>query len=145
MKAFFSRNNRAITIVCALAVLSLVVFRQKDVAKGILLGGLLAVFYLDRMRVELAGLLGQGRPQRIRGRLFAGFGLRYILLAAGLLAAYLISKVTFWTATGSFVGTYLILMIMLILSQRVAKHPTTGAAVDKSDSDSFKEGASQDR
>lgn len=137
MQGFFSRHARAITLVSGAAVLARLAFEGKEVSLGILIGGLLPIFYFDVMRQDLAKSVGSP-ASGIRGRLFLGFLKRYGLLALGLGLAMWISNRAFWAAVAAMGVMYAGQLALFSLEWRYASE-SMKASEAQTDSESVLE------
>ena len=107
IRQFFRRHNRVLTLLSVTAVIVYGLLPEPDVARGILIGGLVAVVYLDRMYVGLEQAMARREPAKARGRLFTTFLVRYGVLAVGLAGALWLSQATFWSSVVALLVVYL--------------------------------------
>jgi hypothetical protein len=115
LREFFREHNRAITLVSVAAIV-LHVSGRIDLAKGVLIGGLLPVVYLDLLRRQLSLAVSSATVPGVRGKLFVYFLTRYGLVAAGLTLAYWFSWNAFFAAVISMVLMYIGQIVMMGLT-----------------------------
>lgn len=119
------RYNRALLAVSGVAIALYALLPSPDIARGVLIGGLLAILYLGLMREQLEAV-SEGRPARVRGRLFATFLVRLALLAAGLSIALWLSRKAFWSAVAALGVMYGFLLLGMSRELRREKRLPNG-------------------
>ena len=107
------RHNRAVTLVSVAAVGAFFLLPNPDIARGILIGGLLPVLYLGLLREQLGKAVAGADPRRVRARVFLLFLGRWGLLALGLGLAMWLSRETFWSAVVALGVMYFVMVISM--------------------------------
>ena len=110
---FFRRNNRALTLVSVAAIAVFLISRSREIALGVLVGGILPVIYLDTLYRNLGAATGRMAAEQVRGKLFVSFLFRYGILGAGLGGALWYSKQTFYSAVIALFIVYVSLVILM--------------------------------
>lgn len=121
------RYNRAVTLVSIAAVGAYFLLPNPDIARGVLIGGLLPVFYLGIMREHL-GMAAESDVARVRGRMFLMFLVRFGLLAAGLGFAFWLSTEAFLSAVVALAVVYFALLFSM--SRELCRHKVREAKMD---------------
>ncbi len=123
------RHNRAVTLVSGVGLCLYFLLPNPDVARGALIGGLLAIFYLGLLQEQLEG--GWHRePARLRGRLFGTLLLRLALLAVGLGIALWLSRTAFWSAVVALGIMYVFLVLAMSRELRRGKGDVAPSLAD---------------
>ena len=115
LSASFKNMRKILAAATLMIVIDLIAMEHVELFPAVLVGYVLAAFYIISVAARLSSIVGLSQEQAKRRMLF-GLILRIVMLLVVLLVGLKISKMVFFSMVGGFITFYIIAHLGLIIT-----------------------------